>query len=73
MIVAINQKLGETYVLRDMKKQDEDNSIMLNVSISQNELQVCKSIASYIMHKQVIYVSHLLFVILVHIFGKYLI
>ena len=46
---------------------------MLHLSL--NELEMYKSIAvnfPYIMHKQVVYVSYILFVILVHFFGKYL-
>ena len=64
------------HVLRDMKKLDKDNLAMFSVSISQNEIEVCKSIAAsfpYIMHKQGVYVSHILFVILLHIIGKYFI
>ena len=76
VVVATTEELCEAYVLGDRKNLDEDNSIMLSLSVSQHELQVCKLIAvsfPYMMHKELIYIPHLLYVILVHIFDKYLI
>ena len=61
VLVAINEELSEAYVLGDMKILDENNPVMLTISISQNELEVCKSIAvsfPYFMHKEDICVSH---------------
>ena len=76
VVVSTNEELCEANVLGDRKNLDEGNSVMLSLSNSQHELQVCTPIAGsfpYMMHKQVVYVSYLLFVILVHIIGKYLI
>ena len=57
VVVAINEQLGKAYMLRDMKNLNEDNSVMLSVSISENELAVCKPITisfPYFVCKQVV-------------------
>ena len=57
VVVAINEQLGKAYMLRDMKNLNEDNSVMLSVSISKNELAVCKPITisfPYFVCKQVV-------------------